>query len=102
MGIIEESESDIIKNMVKFKDVKIRNIMTPFSVMKIASEDNSIKDFYNKKDPKELSNIIANKLSIGNDEASSYIPILGKDGITGVLSDLGYEKKEITKLIKTI
>ena len=56
----------------------------------------------NKKDPKELSNIIANKLSIGNDEASSYIPILGKDGITGVLSDLGYEKKEITKLIKTI
>ena len=29
-GVIEESESDIIKNMVKFKDVKIRNIMTPF------------------------------------------------------------------------
>ena len=56
----------------------------------------------NKKDPKELSNIIANKLSIGNDEASSYIPILGKNGVTEILSDLGYEKKEITKLIKTI
>ena len=40
-GVIEESESDIIKNMVKFKDVKIRNIMTPFSVMKIASESES-------------------------------------------------------------
>ena len=56
----------------------------------------------NKKDSKELSDIIASKLSIGSNEASSYIPILGKDGITGVLSDLGYEKKEITKLIKTI
>ena len=56
----------------------------------------------NKKDSKELSDIIASKLSIGSSEASSYIPILGKDGITGVLSDLGYEKKEITKLIKTI
>ena len=56
----------------------------------------------NKKDSKELSKIIANKLSIGSDEASSYIPILGKEGITGILSDLGYEKKEITKLIKTI
>ena len=56
----------------------------------------------NKKDNKELAKIIANKLSIGSDEASSYIPILGKDGITEVLSDLGYEKKELKKLIKTI
>ena len=32
--------------MIKFKDVRIRNIMTPFSVMKIASENVSIKEFY--------------------------------------------------------
>tara|TARA_R110002020_G_scaffold127647_1_gene286305 strand:- start:490 stop:906 length:417 start_codon:yes stop_codon:yes gene_type:complete len=56
----------------------------------------------NKKDSKELAKIIANKLSIGSDEASSYIPILGKEGITGILGDLGFEKKEIKKLIKTI
>ena len=56
----------------------------------------------NKKDSKELAKIIANKLSIGSDEASSYIPILGKEGITEILSDLGYEKKELKKLIKII
>lgn len=56
----------------------------------------------NKKDNKELAKIIANKLSIGSDEASSYIPVLGKEGITEILSDLGYEKKELKKLIKTI
>ena len=56
-GIIEESESDIIKNMVKFKDVKIRNIMTPFSVMKTASEDQSIKDFYDKNPKLSFSRI---------------------------------------------
>ena len=56
----------------------------------------------NKKDSKELAKIIANKLSIGSDEASSYIPILGKEGITEMLGDLGFEKKEIKKLIKTI
>jgi|TARA_B100000073_G_C23378380_1_gene429979 hypothetical protein len=56
----------------------------------------------NKKDTAELSKIIANKLSVGNDEAGTYIPLLGKEGVTEVLSDLGYEKKEITKLIKTI
>jgi hypothetical protein len=56
----------------------------------------------NKKDSKELAKIIANKLSIGSDEASSYIPVLGKEGITEILGDLGFEKKEIKKLIKTI
>ena len=56
----------------------------------------------NKKDSKELATVIANKLSIGSDEASSYIPILGKDGITEMLSDLGYDKKELKQLIKTI
>ena len=73
-GIIEETESDIIKNMVKFKDVKIRNIMTPFSVMKIASESETIEDFFNKNP----------KLSF------SRIPIYSKktDNITGyVLKD---------------
>ena len=56
----------------------------------------------NKKDSKELAKIIADKLSIGSDEASSYIPILGKEGVTEILGDLGFEKKEIKKLIKMI
>ena len=56
----------------------------------------------NKKDSKELAKVIANKLSIGSDEASSYINILGKDKITKILSDLGYDKKELKQLIKTI
>ena len=56
----------------------------------------------NKKDSKELAKIIANLLLIGSDEASSYINILGKDKITKILSDLGYDKKELKQLIKTI
>ena len=56
----------------------------------------------NKKDSKELAKIIANLLLIGSDEASSYINILGKNKITKILSDLGYDKKELKQLIKTI
>jgi hypothetical protein len=56
----------------------------------------------NKKDSKELAKIIANLLLIGSDEASSYINILGKDKITKILSDLGYDKKQLKQLIKTI
>ena len=63
-GVIQENESDFIKNMVKLKDVKIRNIMTPFSVMKIASEDLKIKDFYvnNKKQPFSRIPIYSDKM----------------------------------------
>tara|TARA_R100001244_G_scaffold25158_1_gene25763 strand:- start:13 stop:426 length:414 start_codon:yes stop_codon:yes gene_type:complete len=55
----------------------------------------------NKKDSKDLKKIIADKLSIGSDEAGTYIPLLGKVGITEMLNDLGYEKKEIKQLVKT-
>ena len=54
----------------------------------------------NKKDSKDLKKIIADKLSIGSDEAGTYIPLLGKVGITEMLNDLGYEKKEIKQLVK--
>jgi len=49
-GIIEEKESDFIKNMVKFRNVKVRSIMTPYSVMEMANESISIKEFYEKSD----------------------------------------------------
>ena len=56
----------------------------------------------NKKDIKELSKIVANYLEVGCNEASLYIPILGKEGTNDILSGIGLEKKEIKKLLKTI
>ena len=49
-GIIEEKESDFIKNMVKFRNVKVRSIMTPYSVMEMANESMTIKEFYERSD----------------------------------------------------
>jgi|TARA_B110000211_G_scaffold100633_1_gene117110 hypothetical protein len=56
----------------------------------------------NKKDSKELLKIIAKYLELGMDEVNSLIPILNKDGISDILNSMGFEKKEIKKLIKTI
>tara|TARA_R110002012_G_scaffold308413_1_gene514632 strand:+ start:426 stop:842 length:417 start_codon:yes stop_codon:yes gene_type:complete len=56
----------------------------------------------NKKDVKELSKIIANYIEVGINEASSYIPILGKEGTKDILRGIGLEDKEIKKLLKTI
>ena len=75
-GVIEESESDIIKNMVKFKDVKIRNIMTPFSVMKIASESETIQNFYNKNPKLSFS-----RIPIYNEKIDNITGYVLKDNI---------------------
>ena len=47
-GIIKEKDSDFIQNIVKLENVQLKEIMTPFSVMKIANENSSINDFIAK------------------------------------------------------
>ena len=50
-GVFEKSESTIIKNLLRFDEVLVKDIMTPRAVMKIASEEKSIADFF-KENPK--------------------------------------------------
>ena len=47
-GVIEEKDSQFIKNIVKLRNVTLKEIMTPYSVMVTASEDVTIHEFYNK------------------------------------------------------
>ncbi|MCD6544496.1 MAG: DUF21 domain-containing protein, partial [Flavobacteriaceae bacterium] len=47
-GVFQESESKVIKNLIDFKNVLVKDIMTPRIVMNIASEDMKIKSFYDK------------------------------------------------------
>ncbi|MCF6279494.1 MAG: hemolysin family protein [Flavobacteriaceae bacterium] len=50
-GVFQESESLIIRNLLNFKEVKAKDIMTPRTVMVIADETETIKAYYerNKK-----------------------------------------------------
>tara|TARA_B100000963_G_C22618905_1_gene668831 strand:- start:1141 stop:2169 length:1029 start_codon:yes stop_codon:yes gene_type:complete len=45
-GIIEEKDSKFIKNIVKLRNVSVKEIMTPYSVMVTADENMTITDFY--------------------------------------------------------
>lgn len=74
-GVFNDSESKIIKNLMRFQIIETRSIMTPRTVVKAANEDISISTFY-EQNP---------KLSF------SRIPIFdgSKDNITGfVLKDV--------------
>ncbi|PKV49030.1 CBS domain containing-hemolysin-like protein [Aquimarina sp. MAR_2010_214] len=45
-GVFEESESKVIKNLLNFKEILAKDIMTPRSVLKIAPEDQNIAEFF--------------------------------------------------------
>ena len=46
-GVFEESESKILTNLLSFKEILTKDIMTPRTVLKMASGDTTVKDFFN-------------------------------------------------------
>jgi magnesium and cobalt exporter, CNNM family len=56
-GVFQESESTIIKNLINFKEVLVKDIMTPRTVMKIASEKMKIQAFYDENPNLKFSRI---------------------------------------------
>lgn len=44
-GVFEENESAVIKNLLVFKSVQAKDVMTPFPVVTTESEDVTLKDF---------------------------------------------------------
>lgn len=47
-GVFQENESTIIRNLLNFKEVKAKNIMTPRSVLVIADETETIQAYYDR------------------------------------------------------
>ncbi|CAZ95906.1 CNNM domain-containing protein [Zobellia galactanivorans] len=45
-GVFEKSESTIIKNLLRFDQVLVKDVMTPRAVMKIAPESKTIAEFF--------------------------------------------------------
>ena len=93
-GIIGKKDSNFIKNIVKLRNVSVKEIMTPQSVMVSADENSTINEFY-KKNPELVF---------------SRIPILGDNKIEAyVLKDTilesiinnkgGFKLKEIKRHI---
>ncbi|MFC6860614.1 CNNM domain-containing protein [Zunongwangia atlantica] len=56
-GVFEENESTVIKNMLVFKSVVAKDIMTPFSVAITEDESMSIEDFHHSHKNLKFSRI---------------------------------------------
>ncbi|MBL4605693.1 MAG: DUF21 domain-containing protein [Flavobacteriaceae bacterium] len=47
-GVFQESESKIIKNLLSFKEVQVKDIMTPRTVLESADESQTIQSFFDE------------------------------------------------------
>lgn len=56
-GVFEKSESTIIKNLLRFDEVLVKDIMTPRAVMKIASDQKTIQTFFEENPKLRFSRI---------------------------------------------
>jgi len=56
-GVLKESESKVINNLIKLKTLNVRSIMTPRTVVVSASDEISLTDFIKKKEYLQYSRI---------------------------------------------
>lgn len=56
-GVFQESESKVIKNLLNFKEVEVKDIMTPRTVLKTADETMSIQEFFDENPNLRFSRI---------------------------------------------
>lgn len=69
-GVFQESESKVIKNIIDFNKIVVKDIMTPRTVVKTAPESMIIKEFYDKNPKLKFSRIPIFKES--HDNISGY------------------------------
>ena len=68
-GIIEEKDSKFIKNIVKLRNVTVKEIMTPYSVMVTADENLTINEFYENNPELVFSRIPI----LNNEKIEAYV-----------------------------
>ena len=67
-GVFEKKENSMIQNLLKLDDIKARDIMTPSSVVEMAEESMSLREFYQNEAFRTYS-----RIPVYNEENDDYI-----------------------------
>ena len=87
-GVIEQGESDIINNLLRFDSVRAKDIMTPRTVVLAASADQSIRSFHDQHLPLRFSRV---PIYQGEDKDRVIGFVLKHDILTAMLEGRGDE-----------
>jgi len=75
-GVFEENESKIIKNLLTFKEVFAKDVMTPRTVMKTVDENMTVEEFF-----KENMNLRFSRIPIYSGDADNIQNLVLKDEV---------------------
>lgn len=75
-GALEEHESKIIKNLLEFEKLSVRDIMTPKTVLIMGKENELLKDYYNENTPLRFS-----RIPVYREDRDDVIGIMLKDDL---------------------
>ncbi len=96
-GVFEENETTVIKNLLVFKSVEAKDVMTPFSVAVAEKENSTIKDFHQTH-----KNLIFSRIPVYSMNTNDITGFVLKDDILEEIinnngsKELGSLKRDIT------
>ena len=94
-GVFEENESKIIKNLLTFKEVFAKDVMTPRTVMKAEDENTTVEDFF-----KENMNLRFSRIPIFSDNQDNIKGLVLKGEVFKEMAlDNGSKNYQILKEI---
>ncbi|MCF7559663.1 hemolysin family protein [Sabulilitoribacter multivorans] len=95
-GVFHENESKIIKNLLTFKDVFAKDIMTPRTVMQTEDQNTTIEDFFNRN-----MNLRFSRIPIYDDNPDDIKGLVLKDEVFKEMA-LDNGSKKLSDLIRNI
>lgn len=75
-GVFQENESKIIKNLLTFKEIFAKDVMTPRTVMKTENESVTVEDFF-----KRNLNLRFSRIPVYTDDSDNITGLVLKDEI---------------------
>ena len=95
-GVFVDNESKIIKNLLTFKDINVKDIMTPRTVMKTENENTTVEDFFN-----DNLNLKFSRIPVFADSENNIKGVVLKDEIYKEMA-LGNGSKKLSELKRDI
>ncbi|MFV9549566.1 CNNM domain-containing protein [Algibacter sp. PT7-4] len=95
-GVFQENESKIIKNLLTFKDVFAKDVMTPRTVMQAENQNTTVEDFFNRN-----LNLRFSRIPIYLDDPDNIKGLVLKDEIFKEMA-LGNGNKKLSELLRNI
>ncbi|QRM88792.1 DUF21 domain-containing protein [Lacinutrix sp. WUR7] len=95
-GVFEGNESKIIKNLLTFKEVFAKNVMTPRTVMQSENEETTVEDFFNRN-----MNLRFSRIPVYSETEDNIKGLVLKDEIFKEMA-LGNGSKKLVELKRDI